>query len=103
VHLPTVSGGSFHFTIGNVGPNSVTFIDPPVAVGYDYATGPGDPNFKSVPNEVTAVLPATGEYLAVVGEQPLIAQRNRFRGEYCLSVQSSAGAAQTLQPTDWVE
>jgi hypothetical protein len=24
------------------------FIDPPLAIGYDYATGPGDPNFKSV-------------------------------------------------------
>jgi hypothetical protein len=253
VHLPAVSGGSFHFTIGNVGPNSVTFIDPPVAVGYDYATGPGDPNFKSVllpqvgdnlfdlhlwngikyvfhatvqsgvefsfpsggvnrfrvlgieagagldpnnatafitgltfvsagqftgtmtpivaealcctlgddpkpslldqdiytlqgskgeelrvrleglkhdskssqaslilldniqgavllktdsgtlPNEVTAVLPATGEYLAIVAELPFIARGNRFRGDYCLSVQSSVGAAQTLQPTEWVE
>ena len=253
VALPTISGGSFHFTIGNVGPNSVTFIDPPVAVGYDYATGPGDPNFKSVllpqvgnnlfdlhlwngssyvfhatvqsgiefsfpsggvnrfrvlgieagagldpnnatafitglrfvstgqftgtmtpivaeafcsvlgndpkpslldqdiytlqgtqgeelrvrleelmggnkssqaslilldniqgavllktdsgtlPNEVSAVLPATGEYLAIVGELPLIARGNRFRGDYCLSVQSSASAAQTLQPTGWVE
>ena len=57
----------------------------------------------NLPNEVSAVLPATGEYLAVVGEQPLIARGNRFRGDYCLSVQSSAGAAQTLQPTGWVE
>ena len=253
VHLPTVVNGVYNFAITLVGPNSVTFIDPPVAVGYDYATGPGDPNFKSVilpqvgdnsfdlylwngskyvfhatvqsgvefsfpsggvnrfrvlgieagagldpnnatafitgltfvsagqftgtmtpivaealcstlgddpkpslldqdiytlqgskgeelrvrleelmggnnssqaslilldnihgvvllktdngklPNEVSAVLPATGEYLAIVGELPLIARGNRFRGDYCLSIQSSAGAAQTLQPTEWVE
>ena len=57
----------------------------------------------TLPNEVSAVLPATGEYLVVVAEQPLIARGNRFRGDYCLSVQSSAGAAQTLQPTGWVE
>ena len=57
----------------------------------------------TLPNEVSAVLPATGEYLVVVAEQPLIARGNRFRGDYCLSVQSSAGAAQTLQPTEWVE
>jgi hypothetical protein len=56
VFLPTVStNGSFHFTIDSVGPDSVTFIDPPVAVGYDYATGQGDPNFKSV------LLPEVGD------------------------------------------
>jgi hypothetical protein len=57
----------------------------------------------TLPNEVSAFLPATGEYLIVVAEQPLIARGNRFRGDYCLSVRSSAGAAQTLQPTGWVE
>ena len=48
VHLPQVSGGVFHFNVSNVGPNSVTFIDPIVAVGYDYQIGVGDPNFASV-------------------------------------------------------
>jgi len=48
VHLPQVSGGVFHFNVSNVGPNSVTFIDPIVAVGYDYQIGAGDPNFASV-------------------------------------------------------
>lgn len=48
VHLPQVSGGAFHFNVSNVGPNSVTFIDPIVAVGYDYQIGAGDPNFASV-------------------------------------------------------
>lgn len=48
VHLPQVSGGVFHFNVSNVGPNSVTFIDPIVAVGYDYQIGAGNPNFASV-------------------------------------------------------
>src|SRR5271166_3479839 len=38
----------FHFSIGSVGPSSVTFIDPKVAIGYDYAIGAGNPNFASV-------------------------------------------------------
>jgi len=57
VHLPQVGvdpnpfdnrGAPYQFSITSVGPNSVTFIDPFVAVGYDYAIGPGDPNFASV-------------------------------------------------------
>lgn len=48
VHLPTVSGGVFHFNVDEVGPDHITFIDPEVATGYEYATGAGDPNFASV-------------------------------------------------------
>lgn len=48
VYLPTVQDGVYNFSISSVGPNSVTFIDPLVAVGYDYAIGSGDPNFASV-------------------------------------------------------
>ncbi len=50
IALPMVVGatGVYHFNVGSVGPNSVTFIDPTVAVGYKYATGAGDPNFASV-------------------------------------------------------
>lgn len=48
VYLPQVSGGAFHFNIDNVGPTSITFIDPIVAIGYDYQIGAGDPNFASV-------------------------------------------------------
>lgn len=48
VFLPTVSGGVFHFSIGSVGPTSITFIDPILAIGYDYQTGAGDPKFASV-------------------------------------------------------
>jgi hypothetical protein len=48
-------GPVYVFTITSVGPNTVTFIDPVVAVGYDYAIGQGDPNFASV------LLPEVGD------------------------------------------
>lgn len=48
VALPTVVNGVYNFNITNVGPSSVTFIDPLVAIGYKYAVGDGDPNFASV-------------------------------------------------------
>jgi hypothetical protein len=57
VHLPTVGpdpdptdnlGAPYQFSIEQVGRVSVTFIDPLVAVGYEYAIGSGDPNFESV-------------------------------------------------------
>lgn len=48
VALPTVVDGVYNFNVTEVGPDSVTFIDPLVAIGYDYATGAGDPNFASV-------------------------------------------------------
>jgi hypothetical protein len=56
-----------------------------------------------LPNEVGAVLPATGEYLAIVAEQLLFSRGRRFRGPYCITAQSSGNAAGTLQPTGWVE
>ena len=43
----TTSGGAYTFSVAVI-PNFPIFIDPPVAVGYDYATGKGDPNFASV-------------------------------------------------------
>ena len=55
VYLPTVVNGIYKFNVTGVGPGSPTYIDPPVALGYDYATGPGDPNFKSV------ILPEIGD------------------------------------------
>ena len=49
IALPTIDeAGVYHFSIGSVGPSSVTFIDPKVAIGYDYAVGAGNPNFASV-------------------------------------------------------
>jgi hypothetical protein len=56
-----------------------------------------------LPNGVDAVLPATGEYLAIVAEQPFFSRGRRYRGDYCITVQSSGNAAVTLQPTGWVE
>jgi hypothetical protein len=53
--LPQVAAnGVYSFHVSSVSPNSVTFIDPAIAIGYTYATGPGDPNFASV------TLPNTG-------------------------------------------
>jgi hypothetical protein len=47
--LPTVGpDGVYHFNVSEVGPGQVIFIDPQVAIGYDYAIGVGDPNFASV-------------------------------------------------------
>ena len=48
VHLPVaVADGSFRFDVAVV-PGETFYIDPYVAVGYTYATGAGDPNFRSV-------------------------------------------------------
>jgi len=49
VALPTTvqANGSFVFSI-TVAANVPAFLDPPIAVGYSYATGAGDPKFGSV-------------------------------------------------------
>lgn len=61
VYLPTVGpppdpstgfGAPYQFSISNIVPGVTVFIDPYLAVGYDYAIGPGNPKFASV------VLPA---------------------------------------------
>lgn len=50
--VPTTSGATagplYGFQVPNVGPDSVTFIDPLVASGFSYVKGASDPNFKSV-------------------------------------------------------
>jgi PEP-CTERM motif len=49
IQLPTIdASGVYHFNVGSVGPNSVTFADPAVEIGYIYDIGEGDPNFASV-------------------------------------------------------
>jgi hypothetical protein len=49
IALPSIDpAGVYHFNIGSVGPSQVTFIDPKIAIGYNYAIGTGDPNFASV-------------------------------------------------------
>jgi len=48
VYLPLVdAAGVFHFDF-DVTADTRVFIDPLVAIGYDYAIGAGDPNFTSV-------------------------------------------------------
>lgn len=49
VALPTgtTSGGAYTFSVAVI-PNFPIFIDPPVAVGYDYAIGRGDPRFATL-------------------------------------------------------
>jgi hypothetical protein len=57
VLLPTVGpapdpstgvGPTYQFHVGGLVPGGKIFIDPFVAIGYDYAIGLGDPNFASV-------------------------------------------------------
>ena len=50
-------GAPYVFSVGDVGPDHITFVDPFVAVGYDFAIGAGDPNFASV------ILPDVGDGL----------------------------------------
>jgi hypothetical protein len=48
-------------------------------------------------------LPRTGRYHVVVAEQITSLRAARFRGAYCLSLDASAGAQQTLAPHSGVE
>lgn len=49
VALPTIdASGVYNFSVGSVGADHITFIDPAVAVGYQYAKGASDPNFLSL-------------------------------------------------------
>lgn len=57
VFLPMIGeDGTFHFDVA-VTEGEIIFIDPEVAVGYDYAVGFGNPNFASV------LLPEVGDNL----------------------------------------
>jgi hypothetical protein len=58
---------------------------------------------SSLPNDIAATLPATGEYLITVAELPKIAKGERYRGAYCLSLEASQEIMQTLKPALWVE
>ena len=50
--IPTTSGTFnpilYNFSVNNVSPDSVTYIDPVAADAFIYTIGAGDPNFKSV-------------------------------------------------------
>ena len=57
VNLPVVlENGSYQFNI-TVQPGQVYYIDPEIAIGYDYAIGQDNPNFASV------LLPNVGDGL----------------------------------------
>lgn len=58
VAMPTVvSGGTFHFNVPTVTLGQLLFIDPVVAIGYEYVVGAGNPKFASV------ILPNIGDGL----------------------------------------
>jgi DNA-binding beta-propeller fold protein YncE len=56
---------------------------------------------NALPATLAATLPATGRYLLTVLEQPRWAPGEPFSGDYCVTLQASAGAWQTLEPTAW--
>jgi len=51
---------------------------------------------STLPNQIQATLPATGEYLVTVMDDPFSWRGTRFRGDYLLSLE---GVASCLQPT----
>jgi hypothetical protein len=57
----------------------------------------------ALPNRIAATLPRAGRYHVVVAEQARSLAEARFRGAYCLSLESSAGAQSTLAPHAGVE
>ena len=59
---------------------------------------------SELPNEITAKLPATGEYLITVAEQVLTAKDKRYKGDYCLTLMAASPETyQTLAPFLGVE
>jgi hypothetical protein len=56
-----------------------------------------------LPGQIAMALPRTGRYHVVVAEQITSLRAARFRGAYCLSLDASAGAQQTLAPHSGVE
>lgn len=56
-----------------------------------------------LPKEMTVTLPKTGEYRIWVVEGFPWGRVDKFTGDYCLTLESSQDAWQTLEPTRWVE
>jgi len=58
-----------------------------------------------LPNDLSVQLPADGDYRIAVIEQPpiQIGPGPIFSGDYCLTVDSTLGAAATLSPTSTIE
>ncbi len=92
VNLPVaIDGGAYKFNIA-VKPGETYYIDPAVAIGYDYRIGVGDPSFRSV------VLPAgigDGLYdifgLGAGGETTLLANDWRAGAVFDFGVSGLAG------------
>ncbi len=74
--VPTTSGQTagplYGFQVPQVGPDSVTFIDPLVASGFSYVKGAGDPNFKSVTIATDAGDGLYDVYVKVAGNWTLV-------------------------------
>jgi len=77
VYLPTVGqppdpntgfGATYQFSITNIPLGETVFIDPYLAVGYDYAIGPGNPKFASVLLPAVQSSPFTLKYQGPSGE-----------------------------------
>jgi hypothetical protein len=58
---------------------------------------------SQLPNEITAKLPKTGEYLITVAEQVLTTKNKRYKGDYCLTLEATPEIYQTLEPALLVE
>jgi ELWxxDGT repeat protein len=58
---------------------------------------------SDLPNEITAVLPASGEYRVWIAEQSCFLPGEPFEGNYCLTLESSGEAYASLEPAYWVE
>jgi hypothetical protein len=57
----------------------------------------------ALPNVVHARLPADGDYVVIVAGQPWWFRGRAFRGDYCLSIETSAPAPPALRPTASLE
>lgn len=58
---------------------------------------------SALPNALQATLPATGPYLVTVAEHFDFPRGSAFRGEYCVTLESSGEAWESFAPTAWVE
>ncbi|MGH7303797.1 MAG: FG-GAP-like repeat-containing protein, partial [Candidatus Rokuibacteriota bacterium] len=58
---------------------------------------------SDLPNQISATLPAAGEYLIAVAELPKFLSGKRFRGDYCLRLQAGPATSASLRPTGSVE
>jgi hypothetical protein len=56
-----------------------------------------------LPNSITATLPKSGRYRVFVIEQPKFFRGKRFRGDYCLTLESNGKAPETFRATRSVE